>query len=37
MSMDLDDAPVPIAGDQQPVAATYVRPSFFFFFFFALY
>ena len=29
MSMDLD-APMPIAGDQQPVAATYVDPSLFF-------
>lgn len=32
MSMDLDDAPVPIAGNQQPVAATYAPPPFFFFF-----
>ena len=39
MSMDLD-TPIPIAGDQQPVAATYVPLSFsfflFFFFFWAL-
>lgn len=34
MSMDLDDAPVPIAGGQQPVAATYVHISFFFLFYF---
>lgn len=33
MSMDLD-APVPIAGDQQPVAATYA-PLFFFLIFFS--